>query len=110
MTSVDRQPRDLPRFLQELGDHFVTILQAVFPLGAKISRDTAEVSFHFHVSWRARESTDLRRIVLILSTTLLEEYQNREHRPSIERRVIAYVNQKLKHSKPNNSEPWLVSS
>ena len=82
----------------------------MFPLGAKISRDTAEVSeFHFHVSWRAREPTGLRRIVLILCTTLLEEYQNREHRPTIERRVIAYVNQKLKDSNPNDSEPWLVS-
>jgi hypothetical protein len=56
-----------------------------------------------------RESTDLRRIVLILSTTLLEEYQNREYRPTIERRVIAYVNQKLKDSNPNDSQPWLVS-
>ena len=106
---MDRQPRDVARFLQELEDHFLTILQAVFPLGAKISRDTAELSFHFHVSSQARESTGLRRIVLILSTTLLEEYQNTEHRPSIERRVIANVNQ-LKDSNPNDSEPWLVSS
>jgi hypothetical protein len=55
---VGRQPLDLPRFAQGLGDHFVTILQAVLPPGAKISRDIAEVSaFHFNVSWRAREST-----------------------------------------------------
>jgi hypothetical protein len=108
---MGRQPSDLPRFALGLGDHFVTILQAVFPPGAKISRDTAEVSeFHFNVSWRAREPAGLRRIVLILSTTLLEEYRNREHRPTIERRVIAYVNQKLKNSNPNDSEPWLVPS
>jgi hypothetical protein len=90
----------------------VTILQAVFPPGAKINRDTAEVSeFHFNVSWQARvdrpapDRSDPQHDV----ARGVPEQGVSEYRPTIERRVIAYVNQKLKDGNPNDSQPWLVS-
>jgi hypothetical protein len=98
---VDRQPLDLPIDYPPSG---VPIRCENQP------RYCGGIGVPLNASWQAREPTGLRRIVLILNTTLLEEYQNRKHRPTIEMRVIAYVNQKLKNSNPNDSEPWLVPS
>jgi hypothetical protein len=103
--------KDLPSWPKTLEDHFQDVLRRSLPAAAKVRPDaTRDTDLAFGIIWRRQ--AEERRVVLVLTKELLEDYdQSNADKCAIDEVVRQYVELRIEQLRQPFERwvvPWLV--